>query len=249
MAPQVVLITGGSRGIGAATALLAAGQGYAVGVNYRRDEAAAASVVAQIVAAGGRSVALQADVSDEADVVAMFQRMDEALGPVTALVNNAGILETQMRVDTMDAARIGRILATNVTGTLLCCREAVRRMSTRHGGFGGAIVNVSSVAAKTGSPGEYVDYAASKGAMDTLTVGLAQEVAQEGIRVNAVRPGFIYTGMHADGGEPDRVDRVKAFVPMRRGGQPDEVAQAILWLLSPQASYTTGTFVDVAGGR
>lgn len=249
MAPQVVLITGGSRGIGAATALLAAGQGYAVGVNYRRDEAAAASVVAQIVAAGGRAVALQADVSDEADVVAMFQRMDEALGPVTALVNNAGILETQMRVDTMDAARIGRILATNVTGTLLCCREAVRRMSTRHGGHGGAIVNVSSVAAKTGSPGEYVDYAASKGAMDTLTVGLAQEVAQEGIRVNAVRPGFIYTGMHADGGEPGRVDRVKTFVPMRRGGQPDEVAQAILWLLSPQASYTTGTFVDVAGGR
>ncbi|NCT71937.1 SDR family oxidoreductase [Pseudoxanthomonas japonensis] len=249
MAPQVVLITGGSRGIGAATALLAAGQGYAVGVNYRRDEAAAASVVAQIAAAGGRAVALQADVSDEADVVAMFQRMDEALGPVTALVNNAGILETQMRVDTMDAARIGRILATNVTGTLLCCREAVRRMSTRHGGHGGAIVNVSSVAAKTGSPGEYVDYAASKGAMDTLTVGLAQEVAQEGIRVNAVRPGFIYTGMHADGGEPGRVERVKAFVPMRRGGQPDEVAQAILWLLSPQASYTTGTFVDVAGGR
>lgn len=249
MAPQVVLITGGSRGIGAATALLAARQGYAVGVNYRRDEAAAASVVAQIVAAGGRAVALQADVSDEADVVAMFQRMDEALGPVTALVNNAGVLETQMRVDTMDAARIGRILATNVTGTLLCCREAVRRMSTRHGGHGGAIVNVSSVAAKTGSPGEYVDYAASKGAMDTLTVGLAQEVAQEGIRVNAVRPGFIYTGMHADGGEPGRVDRVKAFVPMRRGGQPDEVAQAILWLLSPQASYTTGTFVDVAGGR
>ena len=179
----------------------------------------------------------------------MFQRMDEALGPVTALVNNAGVLETQMRVDTMDAARIGRILATNVTGTLLCCREAVRRMSTRHGGHGGAIVNVSSVAAKTGSPGEYVDYAASKGAMDTLTVGLAQEVAQEGIRVNAVRPGFIYTGMHADGGEPGRVERVKAFVPMRRGGQPDEVAQAILWLLSPQASYTTGTFVDVAGGR
>lgn len=249
MAPQVVLITGGSRGIGAATALPAAGQGYAVGVNYRHDEAAAASVVAQIAAAGGRAVALQADVSDEAEVVAMFQRMDEALGPVTALVNNAGILETQMRVDTMDAARIGRILATNVTGTLLCCREAVRRMSTRHGGHGGAIVNVSSVAAKTGSPGEYVDYAASKGAMDTLTVGLAQEVAQEGIRVNAVRPGFIYTGMHADGGEPGRVDRVRAFVPMRRGGQPDEVAQAILWLLSPQASYTTGTFVDVAGGR
>lgn len=249
MARQIVLVTGGSRGIGAATALLAAGRGYAVGVNYRRDAEAAASVVQRITAVGGHAVAVQADVADETDVLAMFERLDDALGPVTALVNNAGILETQMRVDAMDAARIGRILATNVTGTLLCCREAVRRMSTRHGGGGGAIVNVSSVAAKTGSPGEYVDYAASKGAMDTLTVGLAQEVAQEGIRVNAVRPGFIYTGMHADGGEPGRVDRVKAFVPMRRGGQPEEVAEAILWLLSPQATYTTGTFIDVAGGR
>jgi len=249
VARQIVLVTGGSRGIGAATALLAAGRGYAVGVNYRRDAEAAASVVQRITAVGGHAVAVQADVADETDVLAMFERLDDALGPVTALVNNAGILETQMRVDAMDAARIGRILATNVTGTLLCCREAVRRMSTRHGGGGGAIVNVSSVAAKTGSPGEYVDYAASKGAMDTLTVGLAQEVAQEGIRVNAVRPGFIYTGMHADGGEPGRVDRVKAFVPMRRGGQPEEVAEAILWLLSPQATYTTGTFIDVAGGR
>jgi len=249
MASQVVLVTGGSRGIGAATAVLAAERGYAVGVNYRLDADAAASIVQRITEAGGRAVALRADVSDEADVVAMFARLDETLGPVTALVNNAGILETQMRVDAMDAARIGRILATNVTGTLLCCREAVRRMSTRHGGLGGAIVNVSSVAAKTGSPGEYVDYAASKGAMDSLTVGLAQEVAQEGIRVNAVRPGFIYTGMHADGGEPGRVERVKAFVPMRRGGQPEEVAEAILWLLSPQAAYSTGTFIDVAGGR
>lgn len=249
MASQVVLVTGGSRGIGAATAVLAAERGYAVGVNYRLDADAAASIVQRITEAGGRAVALRADVSDEADVVAMFARLDETLGPVTALVNNAGILETQMRVDAMDAARIGRILATNVTGTLLCCREAVRRMSTRHGGLGGAIVNVSSVAAKTGSPGEYVDYAASKGAMDSLTVGLAQEVAQEGIRVNAVRPGFIYTGMHADGGEPGRVERVKAFVPMRRGGQPEEVAEAILWLLSPQAAYSTGSFIDVAGGR
>ncbi|CAN4279627.1 SDR family oxidoreductase [Pseudoxanthomonas sp. LjRoot125] len=249
MASQVVLVTGGSRGIGAATAVLAAERGYAVGVNYRLDADAAASIVQRITEAGGRAVALRADVSDEADVVAMFARLDETLGPVTALVNNAGILETQMRVDAMDAARIGRILATNVTGTLLCCREAVRRMSTRHGGLGGAIVNVSSVAAKTGSPGEYVDYAASKGAMDSLTVGLAQEVAQEGIRVNAVRPGFIYTGMHADGGEPGRVERVKAFVPMRRGGQPEEVAEAILWLLSTQAAYSTGTFIDVAGGR
>lgn len=249
MSSQIVLVTGGSRGIGAATSLLAAERGYAVGVNYRRDADAAASIVQRISAAGGRAVALQADVSDEADVVAMFDRLDHALGPVTALVNNAGILETQMRVDAMDADRINRILATNVTGTLLCCREAVRRMSTRHGGRGGAIVNVSSVAAKTGSPGEYVDYAASKGAMDALTVGLAQEVAQEGIRVNAVRPGFIYTDMHADGGEPGRVERVKAFVPMRRGGQPDEVAEAILWLLSSQAAYSTGTFIDVAGGR
>lgn len=249
MASQVVLVTGGSRGIGAATAVLAAERGYAVGVNYRLDADAAASIVQRITEAGGRAVALRADVSDEADVVAMFARLDETLGPVTALVNNAGILETQMRVDAMDAARIGRILATNVTGTLLCCREAVRRMSTRHGGLGGAIVNVSSVAAKTGSPGEYVDYAASKGAMDSLTVGTAQEVAQEGIRVNAVRPGFIYTGMHADGGEPGRVERVKAFVPMRRGGQPEEVAEAILWLLSTQAAYSTGTFIDVAGGR
>lgn len=249
MPRKVLLVTGGGRGIGAATALLAAGKGYAVGVNYRRDADAAEAIARRITGAGGRAIALQADISDEDEVVAMFKRLDDALGPVTALVNNAGILETQGRVDTMDAARIGRILATNVTGTLLCCREAVRRMSMRHGGGGGAIVNVSSVAAKTGSPGEYVDYAASKGAMDTLTVGLAQEVAQEGIRVNAVRPGFIYTGMHADGGEPDRVERVKAFVPMRRGGQPDEVAQAILWLLSPEASYTTGTFIDVAGGR
>jgi NAD(P)-dependent dehydrogenase (short-subunit alcohol dehydrogenase family) len=249
MASRVVLVTGGSRGIGAATALLAAERGYAVGVNYRRDADAAASIVQRITEAGGRAVALRADVSDEADVVAMFRRLDETLGPLTALVNNAGILETQMRVDAMDAARIGRILATNVTGTLLCCREAVRRMSTRHGGAGGEIVNVSSVAAKTGSPGEYVDYAASKGAMDSLTVGLAQEVAQEGIRVNAVRPGFIYTDMHADGGEPGRVERVKAFVPMRRGGKPEEVAEAILWLLSAQAAYSTGTFIDVAGGR
>lgn len=249
MTARIVLVTGGGRGIGAATALLAAEQGYAVGVNFRRDEEAAQAVVRKIVDRGGQALALQADVAREAEVVAMFRRLDDAWGPLGALVNNAGILETQSRVDALASARIERILATNVIGTLLCCREAVRRMSTRHGGHGGAIVNVSSVAARTGSPGEYVDYAASKGAVDSLTVGLAHEVAQEGIRVNAVRPGFIHTDMHADGGEPGRIDRVKAFVPMRRGGQPHEVAEAILWLLSERASYTTGAFVDIAGGR
>ncbi len=246
---KVVLVTGGGRGIGAATALLAARRGYAVAVNYLRDAAAADEVVARIVADGGDAAALQADVAVEAQVAGLFARVDARFGRLDALVNNAGVLETQMRLDSMDAARVRRVLDANVVGPLLCCREAVRRMSTRHGGQGGAIVNVSSVAALTGSPGEYVDYAASKGALDTLTRGLAQEVAQEGIRVNGVRPGFIYTGMHASGGEPGRVDRVKAFVPMRRGGQPEEVAQAILWLLSDEASYSTGGFIDVAGGR
>ena len=246
---KVVLVTGGGRGIGAATALLAARRGYAVAVNYLRDADAADEVVARIVADGGDAAALQADVAVEAQVAGLFARLDARFGRLDALVNNAGVLETQMRLDCMDAARVRRVLEANVVGPLLCCREAVRRMSTRHGGQGGAIVNVSSVAALTGSPGEYVDYAASKGALDTLTRGLAQEVAQEGIRVNGVRPGFIYTGMHASGGEPGRVDRVKAFVPMRRGGQPEEVAQAILWLLSDEASYSTGGFIDVAGGR
>lgn len=245
----VVLITGGGRGIGAATALEAAQQGYAVAINYRRNAAAAEQVVAAIRERGGQAQAFAADVSQEADVVRLFAQVDHALGRLTALVNNAGILETQARLASLDAARIQRILATNVTGTLLCCREAARRMSTREGGHGGAIVNVSSVAARTGSPGEYVDYAASKGAVDTLTIGLAHELAGEGIRVNAVRPGFIYTDMHADGGEPGRVDRLKAFVPMQRGGHAEEVARAILWLLSDQASYTTGGFIDVAGGR
>ncbi|MEL1264702.1 SDR family oxidoreductase [Pseudoxanthomonas putridarboris] len=249
MPAPVLLVTGGGRGIGAATALLAAERGYAVGVNYRRDADAAHAIAQRIRDAGGQAVALRGDVAVEADVVAMFRQLDSALGPVAALVNNAGVLETQMRVDAMDAARIQRTLATNVTGTLLCCREAIRRMSTRHGGSGGGIVNVSSVAARTGSPGEYVDYAASKGAVDSLTVGIAHEVAAEGIRVNGVRPGFIYTDMHASGGEPGRVDRVKAFVPLKRGGEADEVARAILWLLSDEASYTTGSFIDVAGGR
>ena len=246
---RILLVTGGSRGIGAAVARLAAVRGYAVCVNYRSRQDAADAVVAAIVAAGGRGIAVAGDVAVEGDVVRLFEACDRALGPVTALVNNAGVLETQMRVETMDAARITRILATNVVGSFLCAREAVRRMSTRHGGRGGAIVNLSSGAARLGAPGEYVDYAASKGAIDTFTVGLAQEVAQEGIRVNAVRAGYIYTEMHASGGEPDRVDRVKAFVPMRRGGQPEEVAQAVLWLLSDESAFTTGTFIDVTGGR
>ena len=246
---RVLLVTGGSRGIGAAIARLAAARGYAVAVNYRSRGDAADAVVAGITAAGGRSVAIQGDVAVEADVTRLFETCDRALGPVTALANNAGILETQMRVEAMDGARITRILATNVVGSFLCAREAVRRMSTRHGGRGGAIVNLSSGAARLGSPGEYVDYAASKGAIDTFTIGLAQEVAQEGIRVNAVRAGFIYTEMHASGGEPNRVDRVKAFVPLRRGGEPDEVAQAVLWLLSDEAAFTTGSFIDVTGGR
>ena len=246
---RVLLITGASRGIGAATARLAAERGYAVCVNYRRNREAADAVVKDVHAAGARGVAVSADVGVEADVVRLFEACDNALGSPSALVNNVGILETQMRVDAMDAARLARIFTTNVIGAFICAREAVRRMSSRYGGAGGAIVNVSSGASRLGSPGEYVDYAASKGAMDTLTIGLAREVAEEGIRVNAVRAGFIYTDIHATGGEPNRVDRVKELVPMKRGGRPAEVAAAILWLLSDEASYTTGAFVDVAGGK
>lgn len=246
---KVLLITGASRGIGAATAEFAAAAGYAVAVNYRNDQSRALAVVERIVAQGGDAHALRADVSQESEVVRLFREVDDRFGPVTALVNNAGVLETQMRVESIDAARIQRIFATNVIGSMLCAREAIHRMSTKRGGRGGAIVNVSSMAARLGSPNEYVDYAASKGAIDTFTLGLSREVASEGIRVNAVRPGLIDTDMHASGGEPGRIERLKSSVPLQRGGTAAEVAHAILWLLSDEASYTTGTFIDVSGGR
>jgi NAD(P)-dependent dehydrogenase (short-subunit alcohol dehydrogenase family) len=245
---KVMLVTGGSRGIGAATAQLAATQGYDICISYLGNQEAANSVVDSIVQQGGSAVAIASDVASEADVIHLFNQVDERLGPLTALVNNAGILEQQMRLECMDAARLHRVFSTNVIGSFLCAREAVKRMSTRYGGDGGAIVNVSSGAARLGSPGEYVDYAASKGAIDTMTMGLAKEVASEGIRVNAVRPGFIYTDIHTGGGEPDRVNRVKDSIPLRRGGQAIEVAQAIMWLLSDKASYTVGSFIDVTGG-
>ena len=246
---NIALVTGGSRGIGRETSLLLARRGYNVAVNYRQNVAAAAEVVALITEQGGKAFAVQADIADEQQVVAMFQQIDRQTGQLRALVNNAGILFQQARVEQLTAERINRVFATNVTGCFICCREAVKRMALHHGGEGGAIVNVSSAAARLGAPGEYVDYAASKGAMDTLTKGLSLEVAAQGIRVNGVRPGLIYTEMHADGGEPGRVDRVAPDLPMQRGGQPEEIAQAILWLLSDEASYVTGTFIDAAGGR
>ncbi|HMF52428.1 MAG TPA: SDR family oxidoreductase [Candidatus Saccharimonadales bacterium] len=246
---KVIIITGGSRGIGAATARLAAQRDYAVCISYLRDSQAAAAVTNDIERAGGHAIAAPADVSSEADVIRLFQTVDDSFGSVTALVNNAGIVEQQMRVADMDAARLNRVFAVNITGAFSCAREAVRRMSIKHGGSGGAIVNISSVASRLGSPNEYVDYAASKAAIDALTIGLSKEVALEGIRVNAVRPGVVYTGIHASGGEPNRVERVKQSVPMKRGGQPDEVARAVLWLLSDEASYSTGAILDVSGGR
>jgi len=246
---KTILITGGGRGIGAACAQLAAQQGYRVCINYRSDDAAAAGIVRAIEHAGGEAFAVRADVAREDEVVSMFAQLEARFGRLDALVNNAGILARQMRVEEMDAARIARIMMTNVVGSFLCAREAVRRMSTRQGGSGGAIVNLSSRAAVLGSPGEYVDYAASKAAVDALTIGLSKEVAGEGIRVNGVRPGLIHTTMHADGGEPGRVARLQSSVPMGRGGEADEVARAVLWLLSDGASYTTGSFIDVSGGR
>ena len=245
----IALISGASRGIGRATALLLAQEGYTVAVNYHHNINAATEVVNTIVESGGKATALRADISDEAQVMAMFEAIDRMGEPLAALVNNAGILFTQCTVESLSAERINRVLATNVTGYFLCCREAVKRMAHRHGGKGGAIVNVSSADSRLGAPGEYVDYAASKGAVDTLTTGLALEVAAQGIRVNGVRPGLIYTEMHASGGEPGRVDRVKNSLPMQRGGQPEEVAQAIAWLLSDKASYVTGSFLELAGGK
>jgi NAD(P)-dependent dehydrogenase (short-subunit alcohol dehydrogenase family) len=248
--PQgVLLVTGGGRGIGAATARLAARQGWAVAVNYTANSLAADAVVRAIREGGGSAVTVQADVADETQVLRMFEKVDAKLGRLTGLVNNAGVVDVTARVDEMSAARWKRMFDINVFGSFLCAREAVRRMSTRHGGAGGAIVNVSSAASRIGSPGQYVDYAASKGAIDAFTIGLAKEVAAEGIRVNAVRPGLIETEIHASGGLPNRVNDLQHLVPMQRGGTADEVAQAIVWLLSDSASYTTMSLLDVSGGR
>jgi NAD(P)-dependent dehydrogenase (short-subunit alcohol dehydrogenase family) len=245
----VMIVTGGGRGIGAATARLAAKRGYAVCVNFLRDRVSAESVVQEIRDEGGTAIAVPGDVAVEKDVVHLFDACDRSLGTLTALVNNAGIVTQPSRVEAMDAARLQRMFATNVIGAFLCAREAIKRMSTKHGGKGGAIVNVSSGAARLGSPGEWVDYAASKGAIDTMTLGLSKELADEGIRVNCVRPGFVNTGIHAGAGEPNRIDRLRASIPMKRGGEPEEVARAILWLLSEEASYSTGAILDVTGGR
>jgi NAD(P)-dependent dehydrogenase (short-subunit alcohol dehydrogenase family) len=249
MKNNITLITGGDRGIGRATAINLAHKGHKVCIGYHTRKDCAQEVLDIIRYAGGTAIAVQADISQEEQIVSLFQQIDKELGPISGLVNNAGIIMPQASIEQLDAQRLARLFATNVSGSFLCAREAVKRMAFRHGGQGGGIVNVSSAASRLGSPHEYVDYAASKGAIDTMTIGLSLEVAGEGIRVNAVRPGFIYTDMHADGGEAARVDRVKESLPMKRGGQPEEVAQAIAWLLSDEASYVTGSFIDLAGGK
>ncbi len=246
---KIALITGASRGIGAATARLLAQQQYMLCINYNKSGDTAHQLANELTETGCQVIVEQADVSREDEVVRLFANIDKKLGTLTALVNNAGILLPQMHVEQMTADRINKMLTTNVTSYFLCCREAIKRMSTSHEGNGGTIVNVSSAAARLGAPGEYIDYAASKGAIDTLTSGLSLEVANQGIRVNGVRPGFIHTDMHRDGGEPDRIERVKLAIPMQRGGTPEEVAQAISWLLSKQSSYVTGSVIDIAGGK
>ncbi len=249
MTQPIMLVTGGSRGIGAATALIAAARGWRVALTYQSNAGAAEEVVKKIRAARGTAIAVQADVGVEADVLRLFKTVDDQLGTLTALINNAGMLENQTRLDQMELDRWQRVFSANVFGSFLCAKQAVLRMSTRHGGNGGTIVNVSSAAARIGSPNEFIDYAAAKGAVDSMTLGLAKEVAAEGVRVNAVRPGLIYTDIHASAGEPGRVDRAKAGVPMQRGGTAAEVAEAIVWLASEQSSYVTGTLLDVTGGR
>lgn len=246
---EVLIVTGGSRGIGAATARIAGRRGYAVCVNFLKNKVAAKQIVDKINADGGQAIAVGADISKEEEVLELFSIVDDRLGKISALVNNAGILESQMRIEDMDSKRLNRVFLTNITGSILCAREAVKRMSIKNGGNGGTIVNLSSAAARLGSPGEYIDYAASKGAIDTFTRGLAQEVAEEGIRVNAVRPGVIETDIHASGGEPGRVERIKDTIPLKRGGKPEEVARSIMWLLSSESSYTTGALLEVSGGR
>ncbi|ESZ06287.1 SDR family oxidoreductase [Mesorhizobium sp. L48C026A00] len=248
-AKKVLLVAGGGRGIGAATSRLAVTAGYRVAINYASNEAAATALVEAIEQAGGEALAIKGDVGSEADIQAMFERIDHVFGPLDALVNNAGVVDQRARVDEMSGARLERMMRINVIGPMLCAREAVKRMSTSHGGNGGAIVNVSPIAARIGGPGEYVDYAASKGAIDSFTIGLAREVAGEGIRVNAVSPGIVDTEIHASGGQPDRVERMRHGVPMQRAGTTEEVAAAILWLLSDGASYTTGANLEVGGGR
>ncbi|MDC0246455.1 SDR family oxidoreductase [Deltaproteobacteria bacterium] len=246
---KVLIVTGGSRGIGAATARIAGRRGYAVCVNFLKNKVAAKQIVDKINTDGGQAIAVGADISKEEEVLELFSTVDDRLGKISALVNNAGILESQMRIEDMDSKRLNRVFLTNITGSILCAREAVKRMSIKNGGNGGTIVNLSSAAARLGSPGEYIDYAASKGAIDTFTRGLAQEVAEEGIRVNAVRPGVIETDIHASGGEPGRVERIKDTIPLKRGGKPEEVARSIMWLLSSESSYTTGALLEVSGGR